>query len=86
MGCFLCRGLFLHKQVGRILYIIYCESFENMSMFFSSLMIAFSFLTVVKQKAALEKEAKVSILEAGVADVSTSVHFTFHFEIKGLDD
>lgn len=29
------------------------------------------FLPAVQQKAALEKEAKLSILEAGVADVST---------------
>ena len=75
-------GMFLHKQAGRIFCIIYCKSFENMSMFFSSPMIVFFFfffLTVVKQKAALEKEAKVNILEAGVADVSTSVHFSFHF-------
>lgn len=34
-------------------------------------MIVLFFLTAVQQKAALEKEAKLSILEAGVADVST---------------
>lgn len=39
------------------------------------------FLAVVQQKADLEKEAKLSILEAGVADVSTSVYF-FHFQFK----
>lgn len=42
-----------------------------------------SFLTAVQQKAALEKEAKLSILEAGVADVSTSVYvFHFHFSFR----
>ena len=38
-----------------------------------------SFLTAVKQKADVEKEAKVSILEAGVTDVSTQL---WQFESK----
>lgn len=35
------------------------------------MIVLFFFLIAVQQKAALEKEAKLSILEAGVADVST---------------
>lgn len=41
-----------------------------------------SFLTIVQKKVSLEKEAKVSILEAGIADVSTHFTFRFWFEAK----
>lgn len=39
---------------------------------FCAFFFSFFFFTVVQKKAALEKESKLSILEAGVADVSTS--------------
>lgn len=45
-----------------------------------------SFLAVVQQKVALEKEAKLSILEAGVADVSTIFYFMTVFKsVSGHD-
>lgn len=61
-----------------ISHIIFCKYLKNVLLrvyYFSVhwwlLSSLCPFLTVVKQKAALEKEAKLSILEAGVADVST---------------
>lgn len=79
-------------QAEEIWHIIFYKTLKrNVSLTcFSSLTVVFIpslslFLTVVKQKEAVEKEAKVSILEAGVTDVSTSV-FLLTFSLKQRDE